>query len=237
MADDLKPTLVVVVLVIGLAARVGFWSSPRVVKKTATAPTATTAAIIVAPILRRWTFLRIKRWRSEREIGETALAGGAGGTRLAGEIGETALAGGAGGTRLAGGIGETALVGGAGGTRLAGGIGEIVLVGGAGGTRLAGETVLAGGASFLAAGAFFLAAGALGLLFALRGSDFSGIPIPVVVCVQFKVPLTVKNTTGAVHLKRAHKTLFFSFSGSNRAPGHGTALVCCERASEWVFTN
>ena len=219
MVDDLKPTLAVVVLVTGLAAKVGFWSSPRVVKKTATAPTATTAAIIVAPILRRWTFLRIKRWRSEREIGETALAGGAGGTRLAGEIGETALAGGAGGTRLAGGIGE------------------IVLVGGAGGTRLAGETVLAGGASFLAAGAFFLAAGALGLLFALRGSDFSGIPIPVVVCVQFKVPLTVKNTTGAVHLKRAHKTLFFSFSGSNRAPGHGTALVCCERASEWVFTN
>ncbi len=101
----------------------------------------------------------------------------------------------------------------------------------------AGAFFLAAGAFFLAAGAFFLAAGALGLLFALRGSDFSGIPIPVVVCVQFKVPLTVKNTTGAVHLKRAHKTLFFSFSGSNRAPGHGTALVCCERASEWVFTN
>ena len=175
------------------------------------------------------------------------MAGGAGGTRLAGEIGETALAGGAGGTRLAGGIGEIVLVGGAGGTRLAGGIGETALVGGAGGTRLAGgaggtrlageASFLAAGAFFLAAGAFFLAAGALGLLFALRGSDFFGIPIPVVVCVQFKAPLTVKNTTGAVHLKRAHKTLFFSFSGSNRAPGHGTALVCCERASEWVFTN
>ncbi|MCX6503727.1 MAG: hypothetical protein NTU68_00875 [Actinobacteria bacterium] len=173
MADDLKPTLVVVVLVTGLAARVGFWSSPRVVKKTATAPTATTAAIIVAPILRRWTFLRIKRWRSGREIGETVL------------------------------VGENDV--------------ESVLAGGAGGTRLA------GGASFLAAGAFFLAAGALGLLFALRGSDFFGIPIPVVVCVQFKAPLTVKNTTGAVHPQRAHKTLFFSFSGSNRAPGHGTA--------------
>ena len=185
MADDLKPTLAVVVLVTGLAAKVGFWSSPRVVKKTATAPTATTAAIIVAPILRRWAFLRIKRWRSGREIGETVL------------------------------VGENDV--------------EIVLVGGA--------RFLAAGAFFLAAGAFFLAAGALGLLFALRGSDFFGIPIPVVVCVQFKVPLTVKNTTGAVHLKRAHKTLFFSFSGSNRAPGHGTALVCCERASEWVFTN
>ena len=142
--------------------------------------------------MRRWTFLRIKRWRSGREIGETVLVGGAGGT---------------------------------------------LLVGGAGGTLLAGETALAAGAFFLAAGAFFLAAGALGLLFALRGSDFSGIPIPVVVCVQFKVPLTVKNTTGAVHLKRAHKTLFFSFSGSNRAPGHGTALVRCERTSERVFTN
>lgn len=67
-----EPTLVVV-LITGLAARVGFWSSPRVVKKTATAPTATTAAIIVAPILRRWAFLLIKRWRSGRETGEIAI--------------------------------------------------------------------------------------------------------------------------------------------------------------------
>ena len=163
--------------------------------------------------MRRWAFLRIKRWRSGREIGETVL------------VGENDV--------------EIVLVGGA--RFLAAGAfflaaGAFFLAAGAF-FLAAGAFFLAAGAFFLAAGAFFLAAGALGLLFALRGSDFSGIPIPVVVCVQFKVPLTVKNTTGAVHLKRAHKTLFFSFSGSNRAPGHGTALVCCERTSERVFTN